>query len=78
VREKIEAHVTIVFAALAISRYAEIATGQSIQRLVEHLDQVKEVILQDQVSGAVISKYTQTQNQETQKLLKLAKLSWVT
>lgn len=78
VKEKIEAHVLIVFAALAIARYVEIATGKSIQRVVDLLEKTKEVILKDTLSGEVFSKYTQADDPEVQKLLELAKITWVT
>lgn len=78
VKEKIEAHISIVFAALAIARYVEIATGKSIQKVVGLLEKTKEVILKDTLSGDVFSKYTQADDPEVQKLLKLAKITWVT
>jgi transposase len=78
VKEKIEAHVTIVFAALAIARYVEITTGKSLERIVNLLEKTKEVILQDTLSQETFSKYTQADNPEVQKLLKLANITWVT
>lgn len=78
VKEKIEAHVSIVFAALAVTRYVEIASGKSIQKAVNLLEKTKEVILKDTLSEEVFSKYTQADNPEVQKLLKLAKIVWVT
>jgi len=36
-RESIEAHLTIVFAALAVSRYLQQRTGVSIKKLVQTL-----------------------------------------
>ena len=78
IQEKIEAHITIVFAALAIARYAEIVTGKSIRRINELLEKVKEVLLKDTVTQEVFSKYTQADNPEVQALLKLAKINWVT
>lgn len=78
VKEKIEAHVSIVFAALAIARYVEITTGKSIQKVVNLLEKTKEVILKDNLSEEVFSKYTQADNPEVQKLLKLANITWVT
>ncbi len=41
VRDSIEAHLTIVFAALAVSRYLQDATGLSIRQIVEPCDQYK-------------------------------------
>lgn len=78
VKEKIEAHVAIVFAALAIASYVEIATGKSLQRVVCLLEKTKEVILKETLSQEVFSKYTQAHNPEVQKLLKLANITWVT
>lgn len=78
VREKIEAHVLIVFAALAIARYVEIVTDKSIQKVVYLLEKTKEVILRETLSGEIFSRYTQAEDPEVQKLLKLAKITWVT
>ena len=78
VREKIEAHLTIVFASLAIIRLVEKTTSKSVQKVLWLLDQVKEVIMEDKVSGERISKYSEIENQETKDLLKLAKLNWGT
>jgi transposase len=78
VQEKIEAHITIVYAGLAIARYAEIVTGKSIRRINELLEKVKEVLLKETLSEEVFSKYTQADNPEVQALLKLAKINWVT
>lgn len=78
VKEKIEAHILIVFAALAIARYVEIVTGKSIEKVVGLLEKTKEVILKDTLTEEIFSKYTQAENPEVQKLLKLAKITWVT
>ena len=78
VREKIEVHLTIVFASLAIIRLVEKTTSKSVQKVLWLLDQVKEVIMEDTVSGERISKYSEIENQETKDLLKLAKLNWGT
>ena len=77
-KEKIEAHILIVFAALAIARYVEIATGKSIQKVIDLLEKTKEVIFKDTLSEEIFSKYTQIDNPEIQALLKLAKISRVT
>src|SRR5699024_3570560 len=42
-REAIEAHLTVVFTALAISRYLQTATGLSIRALVRTLRPVQEI-----------------------------------
>ncbi len=78
VREKIEAHISIVFAGLAVTRYAELITGKSRQNTLDLLDRVKEVILKDQISGETYSKYSQADNPEVQALLKKANIDWVT
>jgi transposase len=78
VREKIETHITIVFAGLAIARYVEYMTGKSLQKVIDLLDQIKEVVLKDPVSGEVFSKYTQADNPEILQLLKHANIDWVT
>jgi transposase len=78
VREKIEAHMTIVFASLAISKYVELTTGKSIASIVEQVGRVEEVILRDKITGEIFNLYTSISDQETRKLLKEAKLGWVT
>lgn len=50
VREKIEAHLTVVFAAIAVSRYVQEQTGVSVKRFVRMLAPVRDgVILVDGV-----------------------------
>lgn len=44
-REKIEAHLTVVFAAIAVSRYVQEATGLSIKRFVKLLAPVKDGVI---------------------------------
>lgn len=78
VKERIEAHLTIVFASLAVIRLVEKTTGKSVQKVLWLLDQVKEVLMEDKVSRERISKYSEVENQETKDLLKIAKLSWGT
>lgn len=78
VKEKIEAHISIVFAGLAIARYAEIITGKSLQKILELLDQIKEVVLKDPISDEIFSKYTQADNLQIVSLLKQANIDWVT
>lgn len=78
VRERIEAHLTIIFASLAIIRLVEKTTNKSVQKVLWLLDQVKEVIMENIVSREQISKYSEIDNQETKDLLKLAKFNWGT
>ena len=78
VREKIEAHISIVFASLAIARYVELTTGKSLRKALDLLDRIKEVVLKDPTNGEVFSKYTEADNPEIQTLLKQAKIGWVT
>lgn len=40
-RQSIEAHLTVVFAALAISRYLTAATGKTIKKIVQTLRTVR-------------------------------------
>jgi len=40
-RESIEAHLTMVFAALAVTRYLTAATGTSIKKIVQTLRNVR-------------------------------------
>ena len=77
VKQSIEAHLLIVFTALAIARYVELTTSQSVSRVVKILNQVKEIIVEDPVSKQTVSKFTKL-NPESRKLLKLAELDWVT
>ena len=56
--ESIKAHLTIVFAALSISRLIELDQGRSLQRIIEELSQIKEVFVKDPISGESASKYT--------------------
>ena len=44
-RDAIEAHLTIVFAALAIARHLQNATGISIRRLVQTLRPLRDVTI---------------------------------
>lgn len=78
VKERIEAHLTIVFASLAIIRLVEKTTNKSVQKVLWLLDQVKEVVMENMVSREQISKYSEIENMETKDLLKLAKLNWGT
>lgn len=78
VKERIEAHLTIIFASLAIIRLVENTTNKSVQKVLWLLDQVKEVVMEDIVSREQISKYSEIESQETKDLLKLAKLNWGT
>lgn len=78
VKERIEAHLTIVFASLAVIRLVEKTTGKSVQKVLWLLDQIKEVIVENNASGERISKYSEVEDQETKDLLKLAKLNWGT
>ena len=77
-RERIEAHLTIIFTSLAIIRLVEKRTGKSVQKVLWLLDQVKEVLVEDKVSRERISKYSEIDNQETKNLLKLVKFNWGT
>ncbi|MBK6886865.1 MAG: hypothetical protein IPH03_10805 [Tetrasphaera sp.] len=45
-RESIEAHMSIVFAALALTRHIETATGMSIKRFVTTTRRYREVIIE--------------------------------
>ena len=42
-RESIEAHLTIVFAALAVSRYLQAVTGLSIKKIIRTLRPLQEI-----------------------------------
>ena len=74
-KERIEAHLTIVFASLAIIRLVEKTTNRSVQKVLWLLDQVKEVVMENNVSRERISKWSEIENQETKDLLKLVRLN---
>ncbi|MCK0439290.1 hypothetical protein MUG78_07400 [Gordonia alkaliphila] len=44
-RDSIEAHLTIVFAALAIARDLQNATGYSIKKIIQHLRRIHTVVV---------------------------------
>ncbi len=52
-REAIEAHLTVVFAALAVSRHLQAVTGMSIKKLVKTLRKVRSGIVE--ISGQRLS-----------------------
>lgn len=66
-KDKIQAHLTIVFASLAICRLVEMQTQKSIERVIKILTRVKQLIIEDSVTGEKIHKNTQTTS-EAQKL----------
>ena len=76
-RESIEAHLLIVFTALAVSRHIEDISKMSIARVADILSQVKEIMVEDKVSGQKSSKYTNL-SEEAIRLAKLANIGWVT
>jgi hypothetical protein len=45
VKDSIEAHLTIVFAALAVSRHLQDATGKSIKKIVQTLRPVRAAVV---------------------------------
>lgn len=75
-KESIKAHLLIVFTALVISRYIEMVTKLSIQKVVSILSQIKEIIVEDPTSGQKASKLTNF-TKEAQQLLKTVG-AWVT
>lgn len=76
-KESIEAHLVIVFTALAISRYVETVSHASIVSVIRTLTAVKEIIVEDPASGQSVSKYTQG-TEAAKRLATLANLPWVT
>ena len=52
-RESIEAHLTMVFCALAVARHIQTATGLSIKKVVQTLQPLREAVLE--VRGEVIA-----------------------
>ncbi len=45
-RDAIEAHLTIVFAALAVARYLQDATGMSVKKIVRTLRPLQQITVQ--------------------------------
>ena len=76
-KESIEAHLLIVFTALVVSSYIEIITQKSIRKVVKTLLQIKEIVIEEKTTSQKSSRFTNS-SEEVQKLLKLAKLTWVT
>jgi len=76
-KEKIEAHLLIVFAALAVMKEAENTTKISSAKMLERLEPIKQIIIQDKLTLEKTSKFVQP-SEETISLLKLAKINWVT
>ena len=76
-KEKIEAHLLIVFTALAIIRLAENTTKLSVAKILEKLNPVKQIIIEDKLTKEQTSKFIEP-NDESKSLLKLAKINWVT
>ena len=75
-KESIEAHLLIVFTALAVSRYIEIKTRLSIKRVLMILTQIKEIVVEDPSTGHNASKFTNL-TEEAQRLLRKTDV-WVT
>lgn len=65
-RDSIEAHLTIVFAALAIARYLQNRTGVSIKKIVQTLRRIHTVIID--IDGHELTART-PQDDETQAIL---------
>jgi len=73
-RESIEAHLLIVFVALAICRNIELVIGKSIATVVRALNQVKEIAVEDNLSHEKVLKSTEL-TKEAEEILRLAKSS---
>ena len=76
-KEKIEAHLLIVFTALAVIRLAENTTKNSCAKILEKLNPIKQIIIENNLTKEQISKFIQPSN-DVKPLLKLAKINWVT
>ncbi len=57
-KQSIEAHLLIVFTALVVSRYIEYDTKQSIHAVIKILNQVKEIVVEDNVTKQRVRKLT--------------------
>lgn len=55
-KEHIQAHLTIVFASLCITKVIELASGWSIQVVKEAIWEVVDILLLDQISGQTFTK----------------------
>lgn len=76
-KEKIEAHLLIVFTALAVVRLAEDMTKNSCAKILEKLNPVKQIIIEDRLTKKKIPKYVLASD-EAKILTQLARLDWVT
>lgn len=76
IKESIEAHLLVVFVALVVSRYIEIIANTSIQKTMTTLSRIKEITVEDTVSGARTSKFTDV-TPEAKQLLQTTDV-WVT
>ena len=65
-RDAVEAHLTVVFTALAINRYLYAATGITLKKLVQTLRPLRDVTIQ--ISGQQITA-TPKISAQTQKIL---------
>jgi len=77
VREKIEAHLLIVFCALAVMRLVENQTKLSTAKILEKLNLIKEIIIEDRITGERFSQFIEP-NEEAKQLFQLARINWVT
>jgi len=72
-KQSIEVHLLIVFTALVISRYIEYVTKQSIHAVLKVLREVKEIVVEDDITKQQAKKLTNLSH-EASLLLKFAKL----
>jgi transposase len=77
VRQSIEAHLTLVFTALIISRHIEIVSKKTIAYVIDTLNEVEEIPIEDDLTGEKTTKSTSLTD-EAKELIKLTKIRWVT
>lgn len=68
----VKSHILICFTALMMSKYLELATGYSIRRITDAIKEIKEVVMQDSVTGLTISKFSRPHH-NTEPIMELLK-----
>ena len=72
--DAIEAHLTVVFAALAVARELQAATGVSLKKLVQTLRPLRTVTID--IDGHTITAKPQLSQNAEQILAKLPPVTW--
>lgn len=70
--EAVRSHVLICFTALMMSKYLELTTGYSIRRINDAMKEIKEVVMEDAVTGRTFSKHSRP-TPDSEPILRLLK-----